>query len=49
MTAENCGGFERLDTYVEEPTIQSRLMFLFKWLKSIFELITKLFRDKISF
>lgn len=49
MTAENCGGFEWLDTYVEEPTVQSRLMSLFKWLKSIFELITKLFRDKISF
>lgn len=49
MTEDNSESFEWLNVYTEKPTVYSRLMSLFKWLKSIFELITKLFRDKISF
>ncbi len=48
MTEENSSSFEWLDTYVEETTVQSRLMSLFRWLKSIFNLIAKLFKGEIS-
>lgn len=49
MTEENCAGFEWLDAYEKEPTVQSRLASLMKWFESIFRFLTKLFKGEISF
>jgi len=48
MTEENSASFEWMNSYEETPTIQSRLMSLFKWLASIFKLLTKLFKGELS-
>ncbi len=49
MTAENSTGFDFMNTVVEEPTTETKLVSFFRWLTTIFEMIGKFLRGEISF
>ena len=47
MTEENCASFEWLSIAEEEPTLQTKLISLIKWLTTILKLLTKLINGEI--
>ena len=47
MTEENCASFEWLGIAEEKPTLQTKLMSLFKWLTTMLKLLTKLLNGEI--
>ncbi|MBQ7296551.1 MAG: hypothetical protein IJW86_10260 [Clostridia bacterium] len=49
MTEDDCADYEWLSTPVEEPTTESRIVSLMRWLTTIFNLISMLIKGEISF
>lgn len=47
MTEENSASFEWMSIVEEKPTIQTKLAAFFKWLTTIFNLISKFFKGEI--
>lgn len=48
MSEDNCADLEFMMRGTEKPTLSTKLTALFKWLKTVFSLIEKLFNGEIS-